>query len=80
VLRRVIWIGMNSGEIARMDGDVATSMVMGIILQIIDTRLLSRCIKQTLSDLEPTIIGACMRVLAALNFFACYVSERSLIL
>jgi len=65
VFRRVIRAGMNSGEIAPMDADVATSMVMGIILQIIDTGLLTGRIRQKLSDLEPTIVDACMRVLSA---------------
>jgi len=65
VFRRVIRAGMNSGEIPRMDADVATSMVMGIILQVIDTGLLSGRIKQKLSDLEDTLVGACMRVLSA---------------
>jgi len=65
VFRRVIRAGMNSGEIAPMDADVATSMVMGIILQIIDTGLLTGRIRQKLSDLEPTIVDACMRALSA---------------
>ncbi len=64
VFRRVIRNGINRGEIAPMDSDVATSMIMGIILQIIDTRLLSGRIKQNLSELREPIVAACMRVLS----------------
>ena len=64
VFRRVIRAGMNSGEIPAMDADVATSMVMGIMLQIIDTGLVTGRIRQKLSDLETVIVNACMRVLS----------------
>ena len=65
VFRAVIREGMARGEIPRQDVDVATSMVMGIILQVIDTRILGRRIRQDMKSLADTLVEACLRVLAA---------------
>lgn len=63
VFRKVIKDGIVRGEIGKQDPDVATSMVLGLILQVIDSRILGGRIKQTMSRLGSTIIGACHRVL-----------------
>lgn len=65
VFRRVIRDGMARGDIPKQDPDVAASMVLGIILQVIDTRILGRRIRQRISDLADTITAACLRVLSA---------------
>ncbi len=65
VFRSVIRSGMRNGEIAKRDPDVATSMVMGVILQVIDSRILGGRIKQKMAGLTDTIVGACDRVLAS---------------
>jgi AcrR family transcriptional regulator len=63
VFRRVIRDGIRKGAIPGQDPDVATSMTMGVILQVIDSRLLGGRIKQRISDLADTIVEACLRVL-----------------
>lgn len=65
VFRRVIRQGMIHGDIPRQDTDVATSMVMGIVLQVIDTKILGRRIDRKVSDLADQIGSACLRVLNA---------------
>ncbi len=65
VFRRVIREGMVRGDIPKQDPDVAASMVLGIILQVIDTRILGRRIRQKISGLADTITAACLRVLNA---------------
>ena len=65
VFRRVIRDGMARGDIPKQDPDVAASMVLGIILQVIDTRILGRRIRQRISGLADTITAACLRVLNA---------------
>lgn len=65
VFRRVIRQGIRSGEIPAQDSDVATSMAMGVILQVVDSRLLGDRIKQNITVLGDTIVGACLRVLQA---------------
>lgn len=65
VFRHVIREGMNKGDIPRQDADVATSMVLGIVLQIVDTRLLGSLIKQRISGLADQLAAACLRVLSA---------------
>ena len=64
VFRSVIRAGMRNGEIPQQDPDVATSMVLGVILQVIDSRLLGDRIKQNITKLTDTIVGACARVLS----------------
>ena len=63
VIRSVVREGMGRGEIPQADLDVATSMVMGVILQPIDTRLIGRRIKQNVSGLAETMTNAAYRVL-----------------
>ncbi len=63
VFRRVIRLGMNKGEIPKQDADVATSMVMGVVLQVIDSRLLSGHLQRSLSGLGDQIAGAAWKVL-----------------
>ena len=65
VFRHVIREGMNKGDIPKQDADVATSMVLGIVLQIVDTRLLGSLIKQRISGLADQLAAACLRVLSA---------------
>ncbi len=65
VFRSVISSGMRRGEIPKQDPDVAASMVMGIILQVIDSKLLGERIKQPISTLTETIVRACGHVLYA---------------
>ena len=61
-IRSVINEGMRRGEIRRRDPDVTASMVMGVILQVIDSRILGQRIKQSIASLADTIAAACMRV------------------
>lgn len=63
VFRRVIRDGIRKGEIPHLDPDVATSMTLGVILQVIDSRILGGRIKQRISDLADTIVETCLRVL-----------------
>jgi len=63
VIRSVVREGMARGEIPQADLDLATSMVMGVILQPIDTRLIGRRIKQNVSGLAETMTNAAYRVL-----------------
>jgi AcrR family transcriptional regulator len=63
VFRRVIREGIHRGEIPPQDPDVAASMTMGVILQVIDSRILGGRIKQEISTLGDSIVRACWRVL-----------------
>ena len=63
VIRSVVREGMGRGEIPQTDLDVATSMVMGVILQPIDTRLIGRRINQNIASLAETMTNAAYRVL-----------------
>jgi hypothetical protein len=54
---------MSRGEIPKADLDLATSMVMGVILQPIDTRLIGRRLGQDVSSLADAITGAAYRIL-----------------
>ncbi len=65
VFRRVIRDGVRRGDIPRQDPDVAASMTLGVILQVVDSRILGGRIKQPIADLSDTIVGACLRVLRA---------------
>ena len=64
-LRFVINEGMRRGEIPRRDPDVVASMVMGVVLQIVDSRILGQRIKQSIASLADTIVAACLRVVDA---------------
>lgn len=63
VFRTVIRDGISRGEIPSQDLDVATSMVMGLILQVVDARLLGQRIHQRIDTLADTLISASYRVL-----------------
>lgn len=65
VFRRVIRDGMRRGEVPPQDPDVVASMVMGIILQVIDSQILGGRIKQPVSTHTDTIVRACIHVLYA---------------
>ena len=65
VFRRVVSRGMRSGEIPKQDPDVAASMVMGVVLQVIDSRILGGRIKGSIGNLADTIADGCWRVLGA---------------
>jgi hypothetical protein len=61
-VRGVIADGMARGEIPAGDADLATAMVMGIILQPATFKVYGR-IEQPLSDLAPTLSTACWKAL-----------------
>lgn len=63
VFRAVIREGMARGEVPKQDIDVATSMVMGLVLQLIDSRILGQRIRQPVETLSDTIVNAVYRVL-----------------
>lgn len=63
VIRSVIREGMTSGEIPKKELDVVTSMVLGVILQPIDTRLIGRRITQEVSSLADTMTNAAHSIL-----------------
>ncbi len=63
VFRSVIREGMARGEVPKQDIDVATSMVMGLVLQLIDSRILGQRIRQPVETLSDTIVSAVYRVL-----------------
>ena len=63
VLLKTIADGMERGEIPKGDPDVATSMVLGLILQVADARV-SGEIEQSLLSLAETLSTASWRVLA----------------
>ncbi|HJS33273.1 MAG TPA: TetR/AcrR family transcriptional regulator [Alphaproteobacteria bacterium] len=62
VVRLAIVDGMARGEIPRQNAEVATAMVMGILIQIIDTKALGR-IKPDLTKLADSVAEACFRAL-----------------
>jgi hypothetical protein len=61
-VRAVVAAGMARGEIPPGDPDLATAMVMGIILQTATFKVYGR-IAQPLGALAPTLAGACWNVL-----------------
>lgn len=63
VFRAVIREGIARGEVPKQDIDVATSMVMGLALQLIDSRILGQRIRQPMETLTDTIVDAVYRVL-----------------
>ena len=62
VLRRTIVDGMEGGDIPKGDPDVATSMVLGLILQVADASVPGG-IERSLSSLAETLSAASWRVL-----------------
>jgi AcrR family transcriptional regulator len=66
VVRRVIADGMAAGEVPKGDPDLATAMVMGIILQAATFKLYGR-IKPSLTELAPVLGTACWKVLGTVK-------------
>jgi AcrR family transcriptional regulator len=64
VLRRSIRNGMRRGEIPKGDADLATSMVMGLVLQTAVDRVYGR-LRHDLSRLADGLVAAAWRVLEA---------------
>ena len=62
VFRGVVTTAMTHGEIPRRDPDVATSLVIGAIIQVIDTKILGN-IKARLSSLSDEVAASCRRTL-----------------
>lgn len=63
VVRHVVSRGMRVGEIPKQDPDVAASMVMGVVNQVIDSRILGDRIKVSIASLADTIADGGWRVL-----------------
>jgi AcrR family transcriptional regulator len=63
VFRAVVRDAMNSGEIRRVELDVATAMIMGAIVQVIDTKLLG-AIKGPLAPRAGAVAWACANLVA----------------
>lgn len=63
VIRSVLREGMSRGEIPKTDLDLATSLVLGVILQPIDTRLIGRRVRLEVSSLADSITAAACRIL-----------------
>lgn len=63
VFRSVIREGMRRGEMPRKPLDLATSHVLGVILQTIDARLIGRRIQERAASLADDTTEACYRVL-----------------
>lgn len=62
VFRTVIAEAIKRGEIPRQDPELATSLVTGAVIQVIDTRILGR-IAGPLADRSDEVASACMRLL-----------------
>jgi hypothetical protein len=62
VFRTVIVDAMKRGEIPHQDADLASSMVMGAVVQVIDTKILGR-IKKSLSAMTGPVAKACAAML-----------------
>ncbi len=62
VFRSVIADAIKRGEIPRQDTRLATSLVIGAVIQVIDSRILGR-IKHNLSPLSADVAGRCVRLL-----------------
>jgi AcrR family transcriptional regulator len=65
VFRSVIKAGMAHGEIPKEDPDIATSMVLGVVLQVIDSSIIAGRIRPKISQIADTIVAASLRVLRA---------------
>jgi AcrR family transcriptional regulator len=64
VFRVMIVEAMARGEIPRREPDVATAMVMGAIVQVIDIKILGR-VRGRLASQVDTVAGGCARLLGA---------------
>ncbi|SRR5579883_277320 len=64
VVRRVVMDGMARGEIPKADPDLATALVMGLIVQPATFKTYGR-LPGPMSPLAPALAEACWRVLAA---------------
>ncbi len=62
VVRMVIVDAIARGDIPRQDPDLAAAMVMGVIVQVIDVKILGR-IKSKLTNCAETVAEACERIL-----------------
>lgn len=62
VMRTIVSEAMRRKEIPRSDPEVAASMVIGAITQVIDTKILGR-IKTRLSGLSTRVAKACVQML-----------------
>jgi AcrR family transcriptional regulator len=60
--RMTIVSAMSRGEIPRQDPDIATAMLIGAIVQVIDTRMLGR-IKKKLTPSAVQVANACVALL-----------------
>jgi AcrR family transcriptional regulator len=63
VVREVIEAGMARGEIPEKDANLATAMILGVVLQVAVFKIYEG-IGQSLSSLAGTLFDACWRVLA----------------
>jgi AcrR family transcriptional regulator len=63
VLKNVIAGGMLAGEIPRVDADVKTAMVLGVLIQVAVFRIYGR-ITQSLSSLAPTLVENTWKILS----------------
>jgi AcrR family transcriptional regulator len=63
IVRSVIESGMRSGEISSGDADLATAMVMGIVLQTARA-VVHGDVRPPLSPLAPDLAAACWRVVS----------------
>ncbi len=66
VLKRVIEAAMARGEIAEQDAEVATAMVLGMVLQVAVAKVYGR-VTRPLDDFAERLAEACWRALAPLN-------------
>ena len=62
IFRMVIVEAMRRGEVARMNPDLATSLVVGAIIQVADSRILNR-LKGSLEQYADETSAACVRML-----------------
>lgn len=62
--RTVIADGMREGVIEKQDANLATTMVIGIVNQLVDTKVLKRT-KQSMAALTEIATKACLRLLGA---------------
>jgi AcrR family transcriptional regulator len=63
VLREVITAGIEAGEVPAADPNVATAMVMGLVLQVAVSKVYGG-VNQSLSSLADTLVAASWRILA----------------
>lgn len=61
-IRMMVVTAMSRGEIPRRDPDLATAMLMGVIVQVIDTKILGR-IKNKLPSSATQVTKACLALL-----------------